>query len=158
MQTVISEARAIVNATPSTLGPFSLITLESVFGGITESYALPAFCERQYSAGQYMSQRGEVPDRIFVVVHAIAMLDDSDPATAGYSARAIMPGELIGLVEGLAGRPLRHDVIASTDCKVRAMVLDDLILHLADHPVDRSRVIGLLADFVRNADRYLRGI
>jgi hypothetical protein len=93
-----------------------------------------------------------------VVVHGVAMLETSDPATVEYRARALMPPEVIGLVEGLAGQPLLYNVIASTECTVRAMSLNDLILHLADHRDDRSRVIRLLADFVRRADHYLKGI
>ena len=158
VQTVTSEARAIVNVTPSIPGPFPFITFGSLFEGIEDPSELPAFCEQRYSPGQLISQRGEVPDRIYVVVNGIAILEASDASAADYRARPLMPAEVIGLIEGLAGRPLRHHVIASTECTVRTMALNDLILHLADHPDDRARVIRLLADFVRHADRYLKGI
>ena len=158
VQTVTPEARAIVNVSPPTPGPFSLITLESVFGGIKDPSELPAFCDRHYSHGERISERGRVPDRILVIVDGIALAEAADPATGEYRARALVPNEVIGLVEGLAGRPLKHDVIASSACTVRSIALNDLILHLADRPNDRSRVIRLLADFVRDADRYLKRI
>lgn len=158
MQTVFSEARAIVNVPPSTQGPYSLITLEGVFGRVKDLSELPSFRDRQFSPGQYISECGQVPDEIFVVVRGIAMLEAPETATGEYKARTLMPEEVIGLIEGLAGRPFKHSVVASTQCTVRTITLNDLILHLADHPDDRSRVIRLLADFVRHADRYLKSI
>jgi CRP-like cAMP-binding protein len=148
-----SEARAIVHPASNSPGPISIITFDRLFGGLDD---LPSFDVHHSNSGQRIACRGKVPDRVFVIVKGIAMLETSAAEPSEYTGRILQHAELVGLVEMLAERPLSYDVTASTDCEFRSISREDLLLYLATHPEARTRAIRLLADFVRDADRLLK--
>ena len=156
VQTVWAEAKTIVESNPSIPGPLTLVTFDQLFGDGIDCPGLPTFHERKYDPGQYMIERGRVPERIITVVHGIAVLESNDITAEEYRARLLFPAEVVGLVETLGGRPAAYNVIASTECTTRSITRMDLVRHLADHPELRSRVVRLLADLVRDADRLLK--
>lgn len=155
VQTVRAEAKTIVESNPSIPGPLSLVTFDQLFDGIDDP-GLPAFNTRKYDPGKYMIERGRIPDRIVTVVQGIAILETGDMLTDEYRARLLYPSEVVGLVETLGCRPAAYNVIASTECTAWSITRMELIRHLADHPDLRSRVVRLLADLVRDADRLLK--
>jgi len=156
VQTVWAEAKTIVEPNPSIPGPISLVTLDQLFESGSDGAGLPAFCDRKYLPGQYLIERGRTTDRIAAVANGLAILESNDLSTGEYKARLLFPGEVIGLVEMLAGRPASYSVIASTECTVRSITRMDLIRHISERPELRSRVVRLLADLVRDADRLLK--
>ncbi len=156
VQTVWAEAKTIVEPNPSIPGPISLVTLDQLFESGSGDSGLPAFCDRKYLPGQYLIECGCTPDRIIAVMDGLAVLEVDDLSTGEYKARILFPGEVVGLMETLAGRPISYNVIASTECTVRSIIRTDLIRHIAERPELRSRVVRLLADLVRDADRLLK--
>ena len=156
VQTVWAEAKTIVETNPSIPGPISLVTLDQLFEIGSGDSALPAFRDRKYHPGQYLIECGRTPDQIIAVVDGLAVLEANDLSTGEYKARLLFPAEVIGLLETLAGRPFAYSVIASTECTVRSIDRMDLIRHIAERPELRSRVVRLLADLVRDADRLLK--
>ena len=156
VQTVWAEAKTIVEPNPSIPGPLTLVTLDQLFESGSDCADLPAFCDRKYLPGQYLIEHGRTPDRIITVVNGLAVLESNDLSTGEYKARLLFPAEVVGLVETLACRPVPYNVIASTECTVRSIARMDLIRHIAERPGLRSRVVRLLADLVRDADRLLK--
>ena len=86
------------------------------------------------------------------------MLETSDDSGDVYTARVPQPAEIVGLIEILSNCPLGFDVIASTECTVRAVSQKDLYLYLTANAETRTRLIRLLADLVRDADRYSKSL
>ena len=156
VQTIWAEAKTIVESNPSIPGPLSFVTFDHLFGGENDRLAMPAFHDRKYHPGQYVIERGRIPDRVVTVVSGIAIIEANDMSAAEYRARLLSPAEVVGLVETLGSQPAAYNLIASTECTVRSITRRDLIRHIADHPELRSRVIRLLADLVRDADRFLK--
>jgi CRP-like cAMP-binding protein len=122
----------------------------------SDGSGLPAFCDRKYLPGQYLIERGRTPERIITVIDGLAVIEANDLSTGEYKSRLLFPLEVVGLVEMLAGRPATYNVIASTECTVRSITRMDLFRHIAERPELRSRVVRLLADLVRDADRLLK--
>ena len=133
----------------------STVTLDRLFGGPEGICDLPAFRDQQFNSGQYIAERGLVPDRIFTVKHGVAVMEANDDDD-DYKARLLCPREVVGLVETLACRPFSYSVVASTECTVLSITRSDLVRHIADRPELRSRAVRLLADLVRDADRLLK--
>ena len=158
VQIVRAEAKTIVESNHSIPGQSALVTLDRMFGGAKVDSDLPAFRDQQYHSGQLIIENGKVPDRIITVIKGIAIIEANDFSTEEYNARPLFPSEAVGLVETLAGRPARYSVIASTECTVRSITRKDLISHLSEHPEQRSQVVRLLADLVRDADRLVKGL
>ena len=156
VQTVWAEAKTIVEHNPSIPGPISLVTLDQLFERSGDDAGLPVFRDRKYLPGQYLTERGRTPNQIITVVNGLAVLEVNDLSTGEYKARLLFPAEVVGLMETLAGRPFNYNVIASTECTVRSIDRMDLIRHIAERPELRSRVVRLLADLVRDADRLLK--
>lgn len=156
MLRTFSEASAIIDAIPSSPGPLSIVTFELLFSDTHGVIFYPPYEDREYSAGEPIACRGEVPVRIFFVKHGRAMLESTDEMAENFVGRLLIPSEIVGLVEMLSCRPLDYDVIASTTCTVRSITRRQLVKHLAEHPEIRSRAIRILADFVRDADRLLK--
>lgn len=154
MQSTLTEARAIVHSSPTDPGPLSTVTFSLLFGDRGED--IPTCEHRQFDPGRYIAHRGDVPSKIFVVSKGIAMIGASDAGASEFAGRVLVHSEVVGLVEMLAARPLTYDVVTSTRCEVRTITRSSLIQHLATHPETRSRVIRLLAEFVRDADRLLK--
>ena len=156
VQTVWAEAKTIVESNPSIPGPLSLVTFDQLFDGERDGSGLPVFRDREYRPGEYLIECGQTPDRIISVTKGIAVLEANDISTGEFRARLLSPAEVVGLVETLAGRPVTYNVIASTECTVRSITRIELIRYIAERPELRSRVVRLLADLVRDADRLLK--
>ena len=156
MLRTLSEASAIIDEIPSTPGPLSIVTFERLFSDEHGVIFCPPFEDREYSAGQEIAARGEVPCRIFFVTKGRAILESTDEGVENYIGRLLIPSEIVGLAETLSCRPLDYSVTASTACIVRSISRRDLVQHLAEQPEIRSRAIRLLAGFVRDADRLLK--
>jgi CRP-like cAMP-binding protein len=154
VQSTLTEARAIVHTSPTDPGPLSTVTFDLLFGGGIDD--IPECGHRRFEPGRYIAHRGDVPNKIFVISNGIAMIGTFDAGSSEFAGRVLVHSEVVGLVEMLAAHPLTYDVTASTRCEVLTITRSSLMQHLATHPETRSRVIRLLADFVRDADRMLK--
>lgn len=156
MLTTFAEVRAIPDVTPSIPDPLSLVAFDQLFGTGCEVVTLPACEERRFLPGQPIITRGLVPNRMFVLVEGIAVLDTSDEISNAFSGRVIKRSEVVALAEMLACAPVNYDVSASTECLVRSYSRSDVLEFLAANPETRSHVITILAEFNRDADRILK--
>ena len=132
----------------------------------TQKVELLSHCSvKYYKTGEVVSGEGDVPDRLFFILHGVAKCSICGDANRWQTVRLVKTGEYFGYRAFFAGQNHMASYVAMTDMAVCAIPMDFIKRWLDDNPSMKDFFLKRLAAELWQADyrfvcliqKHLRG-
>ena len=110
------------------------------------------------AAGALLFSRGDPGDRLYVLAAGLVRVGAVSPDGREATYGLIRPGQVFGEIAVLDGGPRTADATAVQDSELAAIERADLMAFLARRPAHTARLLTILCERVRAADRLLEDL